>query len=120
MASFTGFHVTSEQVQCFAETEPNSRKRPDVSIFSWPKLTPGKTALVTDVAVVNPITPNEKISLSQSSNFFRHGSKRYNAKMRRYSNLANQNGLEFTPFVIETTGTFHPKSRELIEQKIQY
>ena len=120
MASFTGFHVTNEQVQCFAETEPNSRKRPDVSILNWPKLSPGKSALIIDVAIVNPITPNEKVSLNQSSNFFRHGNKRYNAKMRRYFNLANDNGLDFTPFVIETTGTFHPKTRELFNSIIDH
>ena len=70
MASFTGLHVTSEQVKCFAETEPNSRKRPDVSTFNLPKLNPGKSAIIVDVAVVSPVTPTEKVSLTQSSNFF--------------------------------------------------
>ena len=120
MASFTGFHVTNEQVKCFSETEPSSRKRPDVSIHNWPKTTPGRTALIVDVAVVSPVTPSETVSLTQSSNFFRHGSKRYNAKMTRYSNLAHQSGLDFSPFVVETTGTFHPKSRSLFNSVIEY
>ena len=100
--------------------EPNSRKRPDVSTLSFPKTTPGRTALIIDVAIVNPITPSEKVSLTQSSNFFRHRSKRYNAKMARYSNLANQSGLDFSPTVVETTGTFHPMSRSLFNSTIDY
>ena len=120
MASFTGFRVVNEQVKCFSETEPNSRKRPDVSILNWPKNTPGRTALIIDVAIVNPVTPNETVSFNQSNTFFRHGNKRYNAKMTRYSHLAHQNGLDFSPFVIETTGTFHPKSRSLFNSIIDF
>ena len=105
----SGIRTRMEEVGCFQEAYPNSRKRPDITTSNFPTCT--KSKLVLDISMAHPIpilALNTSLSKPQALVKDRAAIKRHRDKCRKYTEIANANNLEFLPLIFETTGRMHP------------
>ena len=106
MACLTN-HTRMEELVCFQEVDPNTQRRPDISILPG---TLSRQKIILDISITNPIqaananntTPRETGKQAQVV---------YMAKMNKYSAIATANDLDFKPIVYESTGLLHTDAR---------
>ena len=117
IARFCGIMTKREEFRCFQEAVPDSEKQPDLSFIN----APGKhVKVVADLRLTCPYPTGARSSLplAAAHREGRAAQQAYSAKLRSYDELARQNGLEFLPMIIETTGRIHPNLVKFIDSAL--
>jgi len=104
-----GIRCKTEEMACFAEVDPGSHKRPDISILQG-QVDARKTIL--DVMITNPVNARSRTIAREGGYAAQYG---YNWKMRKYNVEAQLNNLKFVPMIIESTGYMHKAMIDLLK-----
>ncbi|KAJ1435242.1 hypothetical protein B484DRAFT_446163, partial [Ochromonadaceae sp. CCMP2298] len=100
---YNGIRTRMKEERCFAAAEPDTRKRPDISILPG-FISDQKTLL--DIAITRPVSTQPAAAKAKRT----AASKTYKAKVSKYGALALSNQLDFQPIIFESTGMIHPAS----------
>jgi len=117
---YCGLSVITEALDCFKTTDPNSNKRPDLSIDNAQELDSGEDRtrrLILDFSLTGPLPGSRSGVLKNPPSAGvqdRAADKAFAKKNSDYYDLADQNNLSFLPFIMETTGRIHPRAVTLL------
>jgi hypothetical protein len=103
-----GIMTIREEHGCFHEADPDSDKRPDLSLYNAPGLHGRK--LVLDASITCPY-PSRGARLSRTNALLplRQANSVYKRKVDKYGDIAFRNRIEFLPLIAESTGRLHPQ-----------
>ena len=118
MCNFAGFVTRVEETRCFQEAYPNSKLRPDLSIYSYPIYPQRK--MIIDVSFTHPvpITSKKVLSKNHALQSCRAANLCYRRKVNKYGAISEANNLEFLPLIFETTGKMHPKTETFLDRTL--
>ncbi|KAJ1412131.1 hypothetical protein B484DRAFT_455460, partial [Ochromonadaceae sp. CCMP2298] len=110
---YNGIRTRMEEEGCFAAAEPDTRKRPDISILPG-FISDQKTLL--DIAITCPVSTQPAAAKAKGT----AASKTYKAKVSKYGALALSNQLDFQPIIFESTGMIRPASLSFLVECVWY
>jgi hypothetical protein len=110
---YNGIRTRMEEEGCFAAAEPDTRKRPDISILPG-FISDQKTLL--DIAITCPVSTQPAAAKAKGT----AASRTYKAKVSKYGALALSNQLDFQPIIFESTGMIHPASLSFLVKCVGY
>jgi hypothetical protein len=118
LCNFAGLYSRVEENGVFQEAVPNSKRRPDLSIFNHPKYYPNK--IIVDVAFAHPIPIDGKKVLTRNEALVpsRAANAAFNRKNNSYSVISEEAGLKFLPLIFETTGRMHKETEIFIKELV--
>ena len=124
ICNYAGLVTRLEEPRCFQESNPDSNRRPDVSLFNYPFKDPllqGRK-LIIDVAATHPtpILGNKTLSRNEALQSCRAANRYFQVKIHSYLTLCNANNLEFLPIIFENTGKMHPKTESFLDEVISF
>jgi len=111
-----GWHTRIEEQRCFQENDPDSRRRPDLSLTNAPG---HQEKLILDLQITSPVT-SVALSKTEAKTSLRAARDAYRTKMTKYSTIASRNNLEFIPLIIESTGNMHGDMVKLIDEALEF
>jgi len=112
-AGFTGVQV--EPRWAFSELDPADNARPDILVPEGHEVAEsGRRNLLIDVSLCGPLIGAASGHLDMTTNFYELMAKRCSAKRSHYEAKATQLHMVFLPFVLLTSGAFHPEASEYI------
>ena len=108
-----GLISTLELTQFSSVNQPANEKRPDLTVSNWPNGNPNK---VIDLAIVDCVSPSTNYRNTDASlNPDVLLKKRESQKISKYRTLVEQNGGQFEPLVISTSGRITANTRKLLD-----
>ena len=119
MCQYCKINTTREELHCFiTANQPNSKKRPDLSIHEAVTTSAYNKELV-DVSVTTAVTgvfegPVRPVTDAQTTNVLQAVEKGANSKNNKYKATANQNNYEFIPFILDINGCLNKEGKKLI------
>jgi hypothetical protein len=114
MLGRAGLVTKREEIGCFQEQFPESNERPDLSVLNFPN----RPKIVLDVQVTCPVSLRTNMSRVKAIEPGRAAAVSFKAKTKKYSALCAANGLEFLPFIIESTGRLHARAEEFVKKVV--
>ena len=105
----------------FRITNSQNNERPDLTLLNVPNIPQEKTLI--DIAITqsfpgsqNPLSSNITSirKYTHISDEYRKAEERAKGKIDKYSQLSEQNGHHFIPFIIETNGHIHRIAKDLL------
>jgi hypothetical protein len=115
-----GLTCRLEEKYCFNRNDPNNKLRPDISIINSNIIGYDKPILI-DISITSPFTgiTNGKLSdysIINAKKELVQANKRHSHKLKKYSELSTNNDKIFMPFIMETSGAFHPAALNLLKK----
>ena len=105
-----GLRTRVEETHVFNGTDPNTNKRPDISIQAG-QVDARKT--IVDVSITAPIQKALRGIIQAKG---KQVQKVYNDKVNKYQQKADQNNLYLVPLVMYSTGSMHKTSLEFLKK----
>jgi hypothetical protein len=118
MCNFAGFVTRVEETRCFQEAYPNTKLRPDLSVYNYPIYPQRKMILDVSVTHPVPIISARVLSKNQALQPCRAANLCFNRKVKKYGAISEANNLEFLPLISETTGKMHPKTETFLDRTL--
>jgi hypothetical protein len=112
-----GFTTKLEESHIFHISDPDNNKRLDISILNYPGDIYQKHVL--DVTIVSPYYPSENLSETNALQKNRKNELSFANKNKKYSKIATESNLGFTPICFEVTGSCHDESLKFIKKAIK-
>ena len=106
-----GKRTKLEEHAAFVEADPESLKRPDITVeeVSFPMVgQQQQNTILMDVNVTQPTKKDSKLSLAQATKINRALDISISIKNKKYVELSTLCGLNFLPAVFESTGRMSP------------
>ncbi len=116
--SYCGCWAAREEYGCFAELDPNNKRRPDISIYNPVNSTKRKECV--DVSVTCPIegadsgVMRDPPSRAVARTPYRHAKIAFNAKKNKYGPLTDPIGFGFLPFIFESSGALDQRAKDFL------
>ena len=111
-----GRRTKIEEKHCFAAQYPLDNKRPDITVFNNVL---SQRPLIIDTTITAPIpqpTTVRQLSKQEALIPLRSANKTSIEKKDKYLNIADENGLDFLAFVMESTGKIHYDGLNFLEK----
>jgi len=114
-----GRRTKIEEKHCFTAKYPLDKKRPDITVENNVL---SQRPLVIDTTVTAPIpqpTTSRQLSKQQALIPLRAANKASSDKKEKYVTVADENGLDFLAFVMESTGKIHSEGLTFLQKLSQ-
>jgi hypothetical protein len=111
-----------EELGVFQVANPDSGKRPDITVYSGPL---DAQNIILDVSVTCPLPGASGVygpglTRAQSRVQGRAAAKAYKRKQHDYGELAQASGLVFIPVILESPGFIHEHARKFLHKVAEY